>query len=143
MSRGSKIKFFMAILPTIGRNHEKAVAKYEKAKKYAFSIGGIATISGFIGLDLSNYSLDEPFDFKGEKSDNAIYGWIEGVKAATANDSDDGPWTPRKIGAMMCMGLSTFSPVGTAAEVADVLVKWMEEADVDGFNLQRECSSWE
>ena len=134
---GSKIKFFMAFLPTLGRTHEEAVANYERAKNYAHSIGGIATMSGFIGLDLSQYPPDEPFEFKGDKSDSAIYGWIEGVKAATASDSDDGPWTPRKIGAMMCMGLSTSSPVGTAAEVADVLEKWMEEADVDGFNLQR------
>lgn len=134
---GSKIKFFMAFLPTIGCTHEEAVAKHEQAKAYAHSTGGIATISGFIGLDLSKYPLDEPFDFKGDRSDAAIYGWIDSIKAAYADDSD-GPWTPRKIGSMMGMGLNATSPVGTAAEVADVLERWMDEADLDGFNLQRE-----
>lgn len=133
---GSKILFFMAILPTIGRTHEEAVAKYELAKSYAHSIGGIATISGFLGVDLSKYPIDEPFQFKGDKSDSAIHGWIDSVSAATA-DSSDGLWTPRKLGGILLMGQSSSSPVGTAAEVADVLERWMQEADVDGFNLQR------
>lgn len=133
---GSKIKCFMAFFPTLGRTHEEAVAKYERAKAFAHSEGAIATVSSFIGLDLSRYPLDEPFDFAGEQTEASIHGWIEMVKAVTADDSH-GRWTPRKVGTMMGMGLPATSPVGTAEEVADVLQKWVEEADVDGFNIQR------
>ncbi|EXJ85308.1 hypothetical protein A1O3_05983 [Capronia epimyces CBS 606.96] len=133
---GSKIKFFMALLPTLGRTHEEAVAKHGKAQALAYSEGGVATISGFIGVDLSQYPLDEPFDFKAEASDSAIHGWINSIKAATADDTE-GPWTPRKLGSMMGMGFGLTAPVGTAAEVADVMERWMDEADVDGFNVQQ------
>jgi len=133
---GSKIKFFLSFLPTIGRTHEEAVAKFELAKSYAYSVGGIALVSSYIGLDLSKYPLDEPFEFKGDKSDASIYGWIETVQIASAEQSD-GPWTPRKLGGMMLMGPASTSPVGTATEVADVLERWMDETDIDGFNMQR------
>jgi alkanesulfonate monooxygenase SsuD/methylene tetrahydromethanopterin reductase-like flavin-dependent oxidoreductase (luciferase family) len=137
---GSKIKFFMAFLPIIGKTREEAQEKYERAKQFAHSEGGIATVGSFIGLDFSKYPLDEPFDYNAEKTEASIHGWIEMVKAST-KQSSDGPWTPRKIGTMMGIGLPATSPVGTAEEVADHLERWVEEADVDGFNIQRKPKS--
>ena len=134
---GSQIQFFMAFFPTLGRTHEEAVAKWEKARSYAHAISGLATIADFTGVDLSVYPLDEPFEFEGKKSDAAIYGWIDAIKAAAGRESGT-KMTPRELGAMIAMGPTSSSPVGTAEEVADVMEKWIEEANVDGFNLQRE-----
>lgn len=133
---GSKIKFFVGILPFVGKTVEEAQAKYEEALANVHSVGGMARFSGFTNLDLSKYPPDEPFQFKGEQSEASIHGIIATVKKMT-NDTEDGPWTPRRLGKMMALGGTAPLPIGTPEMVADVFEKWLEEADVDGFNLQR------
>lgn len=137
---GAKIKFFIGILPFIGRTLEEAQAKYEEAKKNVHSIGGMSRFSGFTNVDLSQYPPDEPFQFKGEQSEASIHGIIDTVKKIT-QESDDEPWTPRRLGILMALGGTAPMPIGTPAMVADVFEKWMNEADVDGFNLQRRSLS--
>lgn len=49
---------------------------------------------------------------------------------------DDVPvWTPRNIGKAVALGASSPVPVGTVEEVADEMERWMEVADLDGFNI--------
>ncbi|KAH8888146.1 dibenzothiophene desulfurization enzyme A [Thozetella sp. PMI_491] len=134
---GSKIKFFLGILPIIGRTMVEAQAKYEEAKKNVHAIGGIARFSGFANLGLSQYPIDEPFQFKGEQSEASIHGIINTVKTMTGSNKDDEPWTPRRLGRLFSLGGTAPSPVGTPAMVADVMEMWMREADIDGFNLQQ------
>lgn len=134
---GSAIKFFHGILPIIGRTLEEAQAKYELAKSLAHSEGGMARFSGFTNLDLSQYPPDEPFQFKGEQSEASIHGVIAMCKEIAGTQEDEEPWTPRKLGHMMAFGGTGAVPVGTPEMVADEFERWMEEADIDGFNVQR------
>jgi len=46
-------------------------------------------------------------------------------------------WTPRRLGARMSFGGTGSTPVGTPTMVADVFETWMNEADIDGFNVMR------
>jgi alkanesulfonate monooxygenase SsuD/methylene tetrahydromethanopterin reductase-like flavin-dependent oxidoreductase (luciferase family) len=133
---GSKIKFFVGILPVIGKTVEEAEAKYAQALKDAHAVGGMARFSGFTNLDLSQYPTNEPFAFKGEPSEASIHGTIKTMKEVMGLE-DDKPWTPERLGARMSFGGSGSTPVGTPAMVADVFEMWMNEADIDGFNVMR------
>ena len=47
------------------------------------------------------------------------------------------PWTLRRIVSRMGLGSRNPAIVGSAEEVADDLISWVEETDIDGFNLSR------
>lgn len=51
-------------------------------------------------------------------------------------------WTKATVGQHITVGGLGATPVGTAAQVADNMERWVEEADVDGFNLVRSLSSF-
>ena len=44
-------------------------------------------------------------------------------------------WTKNMIGTLITVGGLGASPVGTPQTVADELQRWVDEADVDGFNF--------
>ena len=45
------------------------------------------------------------------------------------------PWTLRRIVGRMGLGSRNPAIVGSAEEVADDLIAWVEETDIDGFDL--------
>ena len=59
-----------------------------------------------------------------------------GLEAITVR-SRDTEWTPRKLLEMMVLGSRQAPIVGSPSRVADELQAWVDEADVDGFNLSR------
>lgn len=44
-------------------------------------------------------------------------------------------WTKATVGQHITVGGLGATPVGTPAQIADDMERWVEEADVDGFNL--------
>ncbi|MGO4298876.1 LLM class flavin-dependent oxidoreductase [Leifsonia sp. RAF41] len=108
---------------------EKAQAKFEDFLQYTSDEGALVFMSGWMGVDLSQYDLDEPI---GNVDSNAI-------QSAVANfqlpNEDGGQWTVRDIGRNGAIGgLGPFI-VGSGTEIADQLQEWVDETDVDGFNL--------
>ena len=57
------------------------------------------------------------------------------VETLTTMSAD--PWTLRRIVDRMGLGSRNPAIVGSAEEVADDLIGWVEETDIDGFNLSR------
>lgn len=131
------IKVFPQMAPIIGRTVEEAQAKYEKYKAMADWRGGLAKLSQYINVDLAKYPPDEPFDVLSVgTSDNAIHAIINTLKRYK-----DELVTPRMLGQKM--GFCGFGPmpVGTPEMVADVMEDWVNNADIDGFNIA--CKSGE
>ncbi|ETN38230.1 uncharacterized protein HMPREF1541_06261 [Cyphellophora europaea CBS 101466] len=125
------IKVFPQMAPIIGRTLEEAQAKYEKYKSMADWKGGLAKISQYLNFDLSALPPDEPFDVMMiGKSDNSIHAMINAVQRRK-----DEVVTPKMMGQQM--GFCGFGPmpVGTPEMVADVMEDWVNNADIDGFNL--------
>lgn len=122
----------MAIAPILGRTHEEAVAKHDRAKALASTQSGLAKFSGYTNVDLAQYPLKEPFDFELQASDNTVTGVIKNYSLKQKEATE--PFTPEYIGKMAGFG-STPKPTGTAAEVADILEMWFRETGIDGFNL--------
>ncbi len=128
------IKAFPGLTTFIGRTLEEAQAKYDFAASLAIPEAGLAKFSGYTGIDMSKYPMDEPFDFAtAPASDaNAIRGILLGF---SAGDGNPGDWTPRKLGTKMSLGSMYPSIIGTPEMVADELEKWMDLTDADGFSL--------
>jgi alkanesulfonate monooxygenase SsuD/methylene tetrahydromethanopterin reductase-like flavin-dependent oxidoreductase (luciferase family) len=134
------LKFFPCIVPFIGRTEEEAKAKYEKAKANADPIAGLGQFSGYSGMDLSKFPLDEPMALGNTTGDMAIQSVFKSFDASSTE-----PWTPRRLGIQMALGGLHPCPVGTAEQVADVFQEWVNVADCDGFNVASVTnpSSWE
>ncbi|EHK99336.1 putative monooxygenase moxC [Glarea lozoyensis 74030] len=126
------IKVFPQMTPILGRTLEEAQAKKEHWRSLADWRGGMAKLSSFINIDLFTYPLDEPFKFSGAKSDNAIHAIINTLQRY---DNDPIPMTPRRLGATMAFCGFAAMPVGTPEMVADVMEDWVNNADIDGFNV--------
>jgi FMN-dependent oxidoreductase (nitrilotriacetate monooxygenase family) len=108
---------------------EKAQAKFDDYLSYASPEGALTFMSGWMGVDLSQYDLDEPI---GNVKSNAIQSVVANYQAANEDGSE---WTVRDIGRQGAIGGLGPYIVGSGAEIADQLQEWVEETDVDGFNL--------
>jgi len=108
---------------------EKAHAKHEDFLQYASDEGALVFMSGWMGIDLSQFDLDEPI---GNVKSNAIQSTVANFQQA----NDDGKeWKVRDIARLGNIGGLGPRVVGSPEEVADFLQDWVEETDVDGFNL--------
>lgn len=108
---------------------ELARRKHEQYLSYASVEGGLVFMSGWMGIDLSRYDLDDPI---GDVESNAIQ---SAVTAFQEFDDDGREWTVRDIGRWA--GIGGMGPVfvGSGKTIADVLAQWQADTDVDGFNL--------
>lgn len=82
-------------------------------------------MSGWTGTDLSVYGLDEPIT---NIESNAIQSTAAMISKGTAG----GAWTVETLG--QATGIGGFGPVivGSGEEVADELIRFQDEGDVDG-----------
>lgn len=128
------IKIFQGAMVFLGSTAEEAQAKYERAKKFSSVEGGLARLSSFINVDMSKYPLDEPFNLEGDIKENAIQGVVNQLKSISGKET----LTPRDVGEMMVLGGMGPQAIGTPAMVADELIRWAQEGDLDGFNLSGE-----
>jgi FMN-dependent oxidoreductase (nitrilotriacetate monooxygenase family) len=108
---------------------DEAAAKHAEYLSYGDPEGALVFMSGWMGVDLARYGLDEPI---GNVDSNAI---LSAVKAFQSADPDGGEWSVRDIANWGKIGGLGPLFVGSGARIADVLQEWVDETDVDGFNL--------
>ncbi|MBT1623888.1 LLM class flavin-dependent oxidoreductase [Curtobacterium flaccumfaciens pv. oortii] len=109
---------------------ELAQAKYEDYLSYASELGALVLNSGWMGVDLSQWDLDEPL---GDVESNAIQSAAANIAAATGEDGSS--WTIRDLARHTAIGGLGPVAVGGGATIADRLQEIQERTDVDGFNL--------
>jgi FMN-dependent oxidoreductase (nitrilotriacetate monooxygenase family) len=120
---------FLGRTAVVGRTRAEAEEKYREYHRHASVEGALAHFSSSTGLDLSRYGMDEPIGYV--KTD-AMNSAVEAITRLSAK-----PWTLRKIIGQMGLGSRNPPIVGSAEEVAGALIDWVEETDIDGFNLSR------
>jgi long-chain alkane monooxygenase len=113
----------------VDETKEKAWAKHDDLERYASDEAALTLFSGWMGVDLSQYSLDDPI---GEVESNAIHSAVAAFQQA---DPEGGEWKVRDIARWGGIGGLGPRTVGSAAEVADHMQEWIDYSDVDGFNL--------
>jgi FMN-dependent oxidoreductase (nitrilotriacetate monooxygenase family) len=124
------IKVFVGATVVVAPTEAEAQDKLAEYREYASSEGALAHYSASVGVDFSRYGPDEPIRFV---KTNALRSNLEAITVR----SRDTEWTPRKLVQMMVLGSRQAPIVGSPSRVADQLQAWVDEADVDGFNLSR------
>jgi len=125
----SGILVFASRAVVVGRTRKEAQEKYEEYHRHASVEGALAHFSSSLGVDLSKYALDDVIRYEKNNANNSM------MEAITVKSRE--PWTLRRLIGQMGLGSRNAPLVGSAEEVADDLQAWVEETDIDGFNLSR------
>jgi FMN-dependent oxidoreductase (nitrilotriacetate monooxygenase family) len=105
-----------------------ARAKLADYRSYVSEEGALVLMSGWTGVDFSQYRLDEPIGYSRQQAQTSA------LEAFTIADPQR-VWTVQEIARHAAIGGRGPVVVGAPAEIADELIAWVEETDVDGFNL--------
>jgi FMN-dependent oxidoreductase (nitrilotriacetate monooxygenase family) len=127
LGRGQILVFAMFTI-IVAPTESEAAEKLHEYRSYIDHEGALALMSGWTGVDLSAYDLDE--ELRPTKT-NANQSALESFTVSDPNRR----WKIREIAEFV--GLGGRGPVvaGSTERVADLLEQWVEETDVDGFNL--------
>jgi FMN-dependent oxidoreductase (nitrilotriacetate monooxygenase family) len=123
------IRVFVGATLIIGRTRAEAEAKLADYRQHASIEGALAHASASLGIDLARFDLDEELPEAGQSQ--AIRSNVEALRAATPRA------TKRALMDRMVLGSRQPPIIGSVDEVAEELIAWMDQADVDGFNLSR------
>ena len=127
----TSVKFIAGIFVSVDETDELAQRKFEDLLQYSDLDGTAALFGGWTGTDLSQFSDDEDFAFKGPP---AIHGLIS-TWTATVPGAANVKWTKRRVLQELAISGAHPRAVGSPTTVADILQKWVDVAEVDGFNL--------
>ena len=123
------LQIFVGATVIVGRTEREAGEKLAEYRRHASVEGALAHAAASLGVDLARFAMDEPVD---GSASQAIQSNVE----ATARVLGPG-WTKRDLIDRFVLGSRQAPIVGSPAQVADSLITWVQEADVDGFNLSR------
>jgi len=120
---------FLGATVVVGRTEKEARDLLEDYRRHVSVEGALAHASASLGIDFGRYEMDQPID---DAPTQAIRSNVEAIARAL------GPgWSKRKLIDRFVLGSRQPPIVGSPAQVADQLIAWVEEGDVDGFNLAR------
>ncbi|EJZ20148.1 LLM class flavin-dependent oxidoreductase (plasmid) [Rhizobium sp. Pop5] len=123
------LKILNLITVVVGRTERQAQEKLEDYRRHASIEASLAHYSASVGIDFSKYGLDDVID---QSSTNANQSALAAITKQAAK-----PVTKRDIIDQMVLGSRMKPMVGSPEQIADHLQTWIEEADIDGFNLAR------
>jgi FMN-dependent oxidoreductase (nitrilotriacetate monooxygenase family) len=120
------LRAFLGATLVIGRTGAEARDKLEDYRRCASVEAALVHASASLGIDLAALGMDDELP-----DGNAIQSNVTALRAAAPRA------TKRALVDRMILGSRQPPIVGSAEEVADALIAWVDEADVDGFNLSR------
>jgi len=122
------LKVFALFTPIVGRTEEEAWAKYEELSSYISYEGALSLLSGWSGVDFSQYDPDEEIKYI---ETNAVKSMLEVLTKSSPNKK----WTVRELANFAGIGGMGPVAIGTPEQIADTFEEWIDETDIDGFNL--------
>lgn len=127
----SKIKVIAGVLVVVAETDEAAEAHLADLLSYGDHEGALALFGGWSGYDLSKYDDEQDFRFvEAPAVRSMVNHWAKSVPGA-----EDKKWNKRTISEWLLAGGNGAKIVGSPKTVADELERWVDVADVDGFNL--------
>lgn len=125
------VKFIAGIFICVDETDEKAQAKFQDLLTYADLEGTAALFGGWSGTDLSKFSDDEDFSFTGPPAiQSMISAWTKTVPGTKGLK-----WTKTHVLQQLAISGAHPRAIGSPETVADIMQTWIDEADVDGFNV--------
>jgi FMN-dependent oxidoreductase (nitrilotriacetate monooxygenase family) len=123
------ILIFVGATIVVGRTEAEARSLLADYATHADMEATLAHAAASLGIDFARYGMDEPITVAPTQA-------IRSNAEAMAKVA--GPaWTKRALLAQSVLGSRQPPIIGDPRQVADALQAWVEEADVDGFNLSR------
>jgi alkanesulfonate monooxygenase len=122
------ILMFALMTVVLGRTDEEAQAKYREYRRYIDSEGALALVSGWTGVDFAKLDPDQIVEHVENQAGRSA---LENITRADPSRQ----WTVRQVAEHVSIGGIGPVIVGSPATVADQLESWIEETDLDGFNL--------
>jgi len=120
---------FVGASVVTGRTEREARELLAEYRRHASVEGALAHAAASLGIDFARYGMDEPIE---AGSSQAIRSNVEAITASLGAG-----WSKRQLIDRFVLGSRQPPIVGSAEQVADQLIAWVMEADVDGFNLSR------
>jgi FMN-dependent oxidoreductase (nitrilotriacetate monooxygenase family) len=124
------VKVFNAATIIVAPTAEQASELQADIAKYSDEIGNLAMFSSWLGIDLSKYSPEDPIKYV---ESNAI----QSIMEAMTKSGDGREWRLKDLGRFGNVGGREAFFVGSTEQVCDQLMHWVDETDIDGFNLVR------
>lgn len=122
------ILIFEQLTVIVAKTDEAALALLREYREYASKTGALTLMAGWTGIDFAQYDDDQVLR---EVPSEAIQSAVEAFTRADPSRT----WTTAEIADYCSIGGDGPVLVGSAKSVADQLQAWVEETDVDGFNL--------
>lgn len=121
-----KLYIYTLITIITDETEAKARAKFEDYKKYVSYDGALVLLSGWSGIDFGQYAAT---DLVKKVETNAIVSMVDHLAEG------DRSWSIDELATFG--GIGGLGPVfvGSPSQIADTLQEWVDETDVDGFNL--------
>ncbi|EJB8487243.1 monooxygenase, NtaA/SnaA/SoxA family [Acinetobacter baumannii] len=122
------VKIYALLSIVTDETDAKAQAKFKEYQSYGSYDGALTLLSGWSGVDFSQY---QPTDKVEYIQTNAIQSLLDSY----VNADSERVWTIEEIANWNSLGGNGPVLVGSAETVSDALQQWVEDTDIDGFNL--------
>ncbi|MCZ7486080.1 LLM class flavin-dependent oxidoreductase [Rhizobium rhizogenes] len=121
-----KVYIYTLVTIITDETDEKAQKKFEEYRDFVSYDGSLVFMSGWSGIDFGQYA---PTDQVKKVETNAIHSFVEHIAGG------DKSWTIDELAKFG--GIGGLGPVfvGSPSRIADILQEWVDDTDVDGFNL--------
>ncbi|MBF6956156.1 LLM class flavin-dependent oxidoreductase [Acinetobacter baumannii] len=122
------VKIYALLSIVTDETDAKSQAKFKEYQSYGSYDGALTLLFGWSGVDFSQY---QPTDKVEYIQTNAIQSLLDSY----VNADPERVWTIEEIANWNSLGGNGPVLVGSAETVSDALQQWVEDTDVDGFNL--------
>jgi long-chain alkane monooxygenase len=123
------IRLFAGATVIVAPTRAEANDLLEDYARYVDRDGQLALLSGWTGIDFSTYRPDQTVQYV---ESNAIQSMVENFTLRS-----DQPVRIGDLATLSRVGARSPFVVGSPQDVADELIAWADETDIDGFNLFR------
>ncbi|MCD2138050.1 LLM class flavin-dependent oxidoreductase [Salinicoccus halitifaciens] len=125
-----EIKVFPVLSPIIGKSREEVRERYEEIKHLVTVEEALAYLGRYFDHhDFTQYDLDAPFPELGDIGKNSFQSTTDEIKRRAKEEN----LTLRETALQETTRETPF--MGTYEEVADTIIRWIDEGAADGFVL--------
>ena len=122
------VLIFALFTVVVAATDAEAAAKLAEYRRYGSAEGALTLMSGWTGIDFSRLDLDQVVEHVQTEAGRSA---LENITRADPNRR----WTVRQVAEHVAIGGIGPVVVGSPATVADQLEGWIDDTDIDGFNL--------